>query len=81
MSGDYYDFIQTGENCVGIALADISGKGIFASLLMASLQAALRSQATLDGNCGTSELVCADQPPPFQKYLGRPVRYVFLRSV
>ncbi|MGC2720276.1 MAG: SpoIIE family protein phosphatase [Candidatus Acidiferrales bacterium] len=57
VSGDYYDFIRTGPNCVGIALADISGKGIFASLLMASLQAALRSQATLDGTCGTAELV------------------------
>lgn len=57
VSGDYYDFIRTSQTCVGIALADISGKGIFASLLMASLQAALRSQATLDGNCGTAELV------------------------
>ena len=34
---------------VGIALADISGKGIFAALLMASLQAALRSTASLEG--------------------------------
>jgi phosphoserine phosphatase RsbU/P len=57
VSGDYYDFILTGPNRVGIALADISGKGIFAALLMASLQAALRSQATLDGNCDTAELV------------------------
>ena len=57
VSGDYYDFIRTGETCVGIALADISGKGIFASLLMASLQASLRSQADLNGNCGTADLV------------------------
>ncbi len=57
VSGDYYDFITTDNNCVGIALADISGKGIFASLLMASLQAALRSLSGLDGNCGTAELV------------------------
>jgi phosphoserine phosphatase RsbU/P len=57
VSGDYYDFITTENNCVGIALADISGKGIFASLLMASLQAALRSQAAFDGKCGTAELV------------------------
>jgi sigma-B regulation protein RsbU (phosphoserine phosphatase) len=42
---------------VGIAVADISGKGIFAALLMASLQAALRSRATLDGNGDTSKLV------------------------
>ena len=57
VSGDYYDFIRTRQDCVGIALADISGKGIFAALLMASLQAALRSQASLDGTCGTAELV------------------------
>jgi phosphoserine phosphatase RsbU/P len=57
VSGDYYDFITTGPHCVAIALADISGKGIFAALLMASLQATLRSQATLDSNCGTAELV------------------------
>jgi phosphoserine phosphatase RsbU/P len=57
VSGDYYDFILTGKNCVAIALADISGKGIFAALLMASLQATLRSQAALDGDCGTAELV------------------------
>jgi sigma-B regulation protein RsbU (phosphoserine phosphatase) len=57
VSGDYYDFILTSKDCVGIALADISGKGIFAALLMASLQATLRSQAALDTNCGTAELV------------------------
>ena len=57
VSGDYYDFILTGNNCVAIALADISGKGIFAALLMASLQATLRSQAAIDTTCGTAELV------------------------
>jgi phosphoserine phosphatase RsbU/P len=57
VSGDYYDFITLGPGRVGIALADISGKGIFAALLMASLQAALRSTATLDGQYGTAELV------------------------
>ena len=57
VSGDYYDFIRTGTNTVGIALADISGKGIFAALLMASLQATLRSHAGFDGLAGTAELV------------------------
>jgi sigma-B regulation protein RsbU (phosphoserine phosphatase) len=57
VSGDYYDFIRLGPTSIGIALADISGKGIFAALLMASLQAALRSRATLDGNGDTSKLV------------------------
>jgi sigma-B regulation protein RsbU (phosphoserine phosphatase) len=40
-----------------MALADISGKGISAALLMASVQAALRSTATLDGNGDTSKLM------------------------
>jgi phosphoserine phosphatase RsbU/P len=57
VSGDYYDFIPLGPGRVGIALADISGKGIFAALLMASLQASLRSAAALDGKGGTAELV------------------------
>jgi sigma-B regulation protein RsbU (phosphoserine phosphatase) len=57
VSGDYYDFIRISATRVGIAVADISGKGIFAALLMASLQAALRSTATLEGNGDTSKLV------------------------
>jgi phosphoserine phosphatase RsbU/P len=57
VSGDYYDFIPLGAGRVGIALADISGKGIFAALLMASLQAALRSMAAMDGRGGAADLV------------------------
>jgi phosphoserine phosphatase RsbU/P len=57
VSGDYYDFLRLGPSRVGIALADISGKGIFAALLMASLQAALRSTASFDGRDGTAALV------------------------
>jgi phosphoserine phosphatase RsbU/P len=57
VSGDYYDFIRLSASKVGIALADISGKGIFAALLMASLQAALRSTACFDGRTGTASLV------------------------
>jgi sigma-B regulation protein RsbU (phosphoserine phosphatase) len=43
VSGDYYDFIQFGERELGLALGDICGKGISAALLMANLQATLRS--------------------------------------
>jgi phosphoserine phosphatase RsbU/P len=45
VSGDYYDFLPFGPHCMGIALGDISGKGISAALLMANLQAVLRSNA------------------------------------
>jgi len=50
VSGDYYDFIQLSATHVAIAIADISGKGISAALLMASLQAALRSQLLTAGS-------------------------------
>ena len=53
VSGDYYDFIQLGENELAFVVADIAGKGISAALLMASLQAALRSQV-VDGNSVSS---------------------------
>jgi sigma-B regulation protein RsbU (phosphoserine phosphatase) len=59
VSGDYYDFLPLGPTRLGIALADISGKGISAALIMASLQAALRSQAMFDGHGpgSTAEIV------------------------
>jgi sigma-B regulation protein RsbU (phosphoserine phosphatase) len=44
VSGDYYDFIVEDESHLDIVVADISGKGISAALLMANLQAAMRSQ-------------------------------------
>src|SRR5882762_9076443 len=50
VSGDYYDFIQLSPTHIAIAIADISGKGISAALLMASLQAALRSQMLAEGS-------------------------------
>jgi len=43
VSGDYYDFLQFNRDEMGIALGDICGKGISAALLMANLQATLRS--------------------------------------
>jgi len=45
VSGDYYDFVLFSPHLLGIALGDISGKGISAALLMANLQATLRSNA------------------------------------
>ncbi|HTV13685.1 MAG TPA: SpoIIE family protein phosphatase [Acidobacteriaceae bacterium] len=43
VSGDYYDFLLFGETGLGIALGDISGKGISAALLMATLHSAVRA--------------------------------------
>lgn len=44
VGGDYYDFLELPDKKFGIAIGDISGKGIGASLMMASLQASLRGQ-------------------------------------
>lgn len=57
VSGDYYDFLALSPTRVALVLADISGKGIFAALLMASMQAALRSTAMFDGQRSTAAVV------------------------
>ncbi|MBI3405092.1 MAG: SpoIIE family protein phosphatase [Acidobacteria bacterium] len=59
VSGDYYDFIRVSPRLLVLVVADISGKGISAALLMASLQAAVRSLVLLEGaeEQSTAELV------------------------
>ncbi len=47
VGGDYYDFLALGQNRLALLVGDISGKGIAAALLMANLQANLRSQFAL----------------------------------
>jgi phosphoserine phosphatase RsbU/P len=44
VGGDYYDFFKLPDGKLGVAIGDVSGKGISAALTMASLQAALRIQ-------------------------------------
>jgi phosphoserine phosphatase RsbU/P len=46
VGGDYYDFLALPKGNLGLAIGDVSGKGIAAALMMASLQASLRSEAT-----------------------------------
>jgi serine phosphatase RsbU (regulator of sigma subunit)/ABC-type antimicrobial peptide transport system permease subunit len=55
VGGDYYDFLDLGSGRIGIALADISGKGIAAALLMSVVQASLRVIAT-EGDMPLAEL-------------------------
>jgi serine phosphatase RsbU (regulator of sigma subunit)/predicted enzyme related to lactoylglutathione lyase len=45
VGGDYFDFLNLGRERLGIVIGDTSGKGIGAALLMANLQANLRSQS------------------------------------
>jgi len=47
VGGDYYDFLDLGRERFGFVIGDISGKGIAAALLMANLQANLRSQCAI----------------------------------
>lgn len=44
LGGDYYDFLHLGPASLGLVLADVSGKGIAAALLMANLQALIHCQ-------------------------------------
>ncbi len=47
VGGDYYDFLDLGQARLGLVIGDIVGKGIAAALLMANLQANLRSQCAI----------------------------------
>jgi phosphoserine phosphatase RsbU/P len=44
VGGDYYDFLEITDQTLGFVLADVSGKGVPAALLMANLQASFRNQ-------------------------------------
>jgi len=48
VGGDYYDYITIDENRIAVVIADVSGKGVSASLLMASLRAALHAEINPD---------------------------------
>jgi serine phosphatase RsbU (regulator of sigma subunit)/catechol 2,3-dioxygenase-like lactoylglutathione lyase family enzyme len=64
VGGDYYDFLDLGAERLGLVVGDISGKGIAAALLMANLQANLRSQSALALEqpqrflCAVNQLFC-----------------------
>jgi serine phosphatase RsbU (regulator of sigma subunit)/predicted enzyme related to lactoylglutathione lyase len=61
VGGDYYDFLDLGRERLGLVIGDIAGKGIAAALLMANLQANLRSQ------CATA----LEQPERFLRSVNR----------
>jgi serine phosphatase RsbU (regulator of sigma subunit) len=50
VGGDYYDFLDLGRDRLGLVIGDIAGKGMPAALLMANLQANLRSHEQRRGD-------------------------------
>jgi sigma-B regulation protein RsbU (phosphoserine phosphatase) len=56
IGGDYYDFVELGNGQIGIALADVSGKGVAAALIMSVVQASLRIISS-EGNVPPPRLV------------------------
>jgi serine phosphatase RsbU (regulator of sigma subunit) len=61
VGGDYYDFLDLGQERLGLVIGDIAGKGIAAALLMANLQANLRSQCA----------IAVEQPERFLRSVNR----------
>jgi serine phosphatase RsbU (regulator of sigma subunit)/catechol 2,3-dioxygenase-like lactoylglutathione lyase family enzyme len=66
VGGDYFDFLDLGQERLGLVIGDVSGKGIAAALLMANLQASLRSQCA----------IASDEP---QRFL-RSVNHLFYEN-
>ena len=50
--GDYFDFVTLPDNCIGIAIGDVSGHGISSALLMVELRAYLRAFAQKSSDIG-----------------------------
>ena len=48
VGGDYYDFIEFSDGDLGIVIADVSGKGVSAAMIMSSVQSALRMSAPVE---------------------------------
>lgn len=56
VGGDYYDFISFDNSQLGLAIADVAGKGMPAALLMSTVQATLRSLTARNGTPASYEL-------------------------
>ncbi len=55
VSGDYFDYLKVDDERLGVAIADVSGKGVPASIIMAICRSVLRSQAP--GNVSPSDVL------------------------
>jgi serine phosphatase RsbU (regulator of sigma subunit) len=55
VGGDFYDFLRLDNNRIGIAIADVIGKGIPAAIMTSSFRGALRAYS--ECHCGTDDLL------------------------
>lgn len=62
VSGDYYDLLDIAPGVIGVAIADVCGKGVSAALMMANLQANLRGQAQAHRDAYNYKISMAAQP-------------------
>jgi sigma-B regulation protein RsbU (phosphoserine phosphatase) len=67
VGGDYYDFVEIDDDHLGIVLADVSGKGVHAALIVAMIRSAFRTQArnttdVRDVLSGVNEFIAQDLP-------------------
>jgi len=69
VGGDYYDFIKFDNQRLGVAIADVAGKGIAAALLMSTVQATLRSLSAGDNGQGYANGSLADMVATLNRLL------------
>ena len=82
LSGDYYDYVKVDSTCLGVAIADVCGKGIPASLLMAMCRTVLRSVAAGQGSpSAVLRAVNAQLFPDIKEDMFISMAYVILDSV
>ncbi len=68
VGGDWFDYFPVGDDRLGVALGDVSGKGMPAALLMASTRSMLRQQARAGASAAEvltrlNDVLCEDFPP------------------
>ena len=78
VSGDYFDYITVDDDRLGVAIADVSGKGVPASLIMAMCRSVLRSQAA--GQSFAGRCAAKGEPAALSRHQGGHVHQHGLRD-
>jgi sigma-B regulation protein RsbU (phosphoserine phosphatase) len=80
ISGDYYDYIPLENNQLGVAIADVSGKGVSAGLMMATCRSALRAAAGNTSPAGALAAVNRQLFPDMREDMFISMAYVVLEN-